>query len=372
MENPMLSFFCTKCQKNYAEAILEQDELRQENKNLSAEIESLREQLVQAKKYEPTLAHVEDLVKFENNNIKSGVLDIQTNLADSVKKAKETLECVSMLKSEFAVRSKALNQISNGIQGLSSVSGQSGVAVESMSARAEEISSILLMIRGIAEQTNLLALNAAIEAARAGESGRGFAVVADEVRGLADKTQLAISDINDVILALKDNVVSVSDISTQLIEGIKRVVVDISNFETHLNDIDAQVTEHFIGIHLMTDMIFTTLAKTDHILWKINTYLSINNKEPVFDFVDHHNCRLGKWYYEGEGKIFFSHSKHYTELERPHSLVHNSTKDIFELIKQDDIDYNKLMEAVKLMEESSQKVFDNLSKIAQDAKREED
>jgi hypothetical protein len=51
-------------------------------------------------------------------------------------------------------------------------------------------------------------------------------------------------------------------------------------------------------------------------------------------------------------------------------VFHNSTKDIFELIKQDDIDYNKLIMAVKLVDESSQKVLDSLSEVAQDAKRE--
>ncbi len=82
---------------------------------------------------------------------------------------------------------------------MTDISKHSVEAVEGMSSRAEEISSILALIRGIAEQTNLLALNAAIEAARAGEQGRGFAVVADEVRGLADKTQSAIAETNEVI-----------------------------------------------------------------------------------------------------------------------------------------------------------------------------
>ncbi len=53
-------------------------------------------------------------------------------------------------------------------------------------------------------------------------------------------------------------------------------------------------------------------------------------------------------------------------LEQPHSVVHNGTKDIFELIKQENINYAHLMQAVRLMEESSQAVFDSLSKITQD------
>ncbi len=349
---------------------LERDELNDENVLLKNELETLRTQLEVSQNQSSELDQVEELVKFENTHMKTGIIDIQKNLAGSVEAAKETLECVTMLKSEFGVRSQNLQTISKNIKALSSVSSQSGAAVEKMSARAEEISSILSMIRGIAEQTNLLALNAAIEAARAGESGRGFAVVADEVRGLADKTQTAITDIDNVISALKNNVTSVSDMSSQLITNIKDVVDNMATFEDHMNDIDNQVTDHFHGINTMTDMVFMSLAKSDHLLWKINTYLSINHREPTFDFVDHHNCRLGKWYYEGEGKEIFSHSSHYKALEEPHSIVHNTTKTIFDIIKQESVDYSQLMQALQSMEESSQAVFDSLSEIAQDALRE--
>ncbi|RSD32323.1 methyl-accepting chemotaxis protein [Vibrio pectenicida] len=78
------------------------------------------------------------------------------------------------------------------------VTSSSGV-IENLVSETNNIGTVLESIQGIAEQTNLLALNAAIEAARAGETGRGFAVVADEVRSLAQRTQDATVDIQQLV-----------------------------------------------------------------------------------------------------------------------------------------------------------------------------
>ncbi|HOX14207.1 MAG TPA: methyl-accepting chemotaxis protein [Spirochaetia bacterium] len=74
----------------------------------------------------------------------------------------------------------------------------SGKAVQETVASMGEIASRVSVIEEIARQTNLLALNAAIEAARAGEAGKGFAVVATEVRKLAENSQKAAAQINDL------------------------------------------------------------------------------------------------------------------------------------------------------------------------------
>ncbi|MEO1828788.1 MAG: methyl-accepting chemotaxis protein [Pseudomonas sp.] len=132
------------------------------------------------------------------NEITYGVQDVAQNAnaaAEEVEKANQGAD-------------NGRAQVDRTIVEINQLSSSVSTAVEHMetlSSDAQEITSVLDVIRNIAEQTNLLALNAAIEAARAGEMGRGFAVVADEVRNLAQRTQQSTEEIHNMISKLQTN-----------------------------------------------------------------------------------------------------------------------------------------------------------------------
>jgi methyl-accepting chemotaxis protein len=117
---------------------------------------------------------------------------------------------------------------------------ESGQAVTEAVTAMKEIASKISIIEEIARQTNLLALNAAIEAARAGEHGKGFAVVAAEVRKLAERSQKAAGEINQ----LSGTTVKVSEKAGEMLQ---KLVPDIQKTAELVQEITAASKEQDAG-----------------------------------------------------------------------------------------------------------------------------
>jgi methyl-accepting chemotaxis protein len=116
----------------------------------------------------------------------------QAASAEEVSSSVEEMNATIQQNTENAVQTEKIAfKASQGINDVASAAKQSLDATR-------QIADKIKVINAIAEKTDILAINAAIEAARAGEHGKGFAVVAAEVRKLAETSQRAAIEINEL------------------------------------------------------------------------------------------------------------------------------------------------------------------------------
>ncbi|MDQ7072856.1 MAG: methyl-accepting chemotaxis protein [Gammaproteobacteria bacterium] len=254
-----------------------------------------------------------------------------------------------------------IETVANGLNTITEQVALTADRVNALQENADQIGNFVDIISNISEQTNLLALNAAIEAARAGEHGRGFAVVADEVRTLASRARDASVQISELVAQIQNETSSASSV-------MKNVTNDTAEFGERVNLAVSDIKDMLNLSHKMEEVIstsalqsFVEIAKLDHIVWKYDIYrtmMGLSDKQPS-ELSVHTSCRLGKWYYQGEGVDCFSQLPGYKEIAAPHQRVHEEGKKALEAFYNNNIDEANI--ALAVMETASDDVLKHLS-----------
>ena len=173
---------------------------------------------------------------------------------------------------------RLVRELKGQAEGVESASKETVEATARLTARVDEVKSIVGDILNISSQTNLLALNASIEAARAGDAGKGFAVVADEIRQLSEQTKDATGRITHIIKDLIEDARSASDSLENSVESINRQTEMIEVAKKKFEEIDGEVGGLTDSIHNMEMTIGEILQATGIIAERI-TNLSASSEE---------------------------------------------------------------------------------------------
>lgn len=348
-------------------------ELQHINETQALEITRLTNELAEKQKHHDELmqkletnksamTHQEDL-----NALWLNSSDMITSLREGVSnKASELIQHKDSFKSSYQLFDTILKLLTTTVDTTTIINTdteQVSTSASNLKEVTEGINGFITLIQGISEQTNLLALNAAIEAARAGEQGRGFAVVADEVRTLAQRSAEATTEIAALITKINENMENVIGGIEQVGEKSNDVKESSEIMQTTTRQIVSTSQHMYNVITESTDIAFIQTVQMDHIVWKLDVYkviLGLSNK-PADEFADHTMCRLGKWYYQGEGSTKYSTLPQFKKLESPHTSVHQNGISALKSMSQGD--KKEAINYLEKMEHASRMVLDLLSSL---------
>ena len=77
------------------------------------------------------------------------------------------------------------------------------------------------------------------------------------------------------------------------------------------------------------------------------------------DFPDEQHCRLGQWYYQGDGRELFANMPDYRAMEDPHKAVHDQAVNAIRYYRANQLE--QALDALNAMENANHTVMRGLN-----------
>ncbi|MEA3314445.1 MAG: methyl-accepting chemotaxis protein [Campylobacterota bacterium] len=190
------------------------------------------------------------ILQDSSNVLLQNVENLNSASKEATLSLEKTSSSLSQITTNITTNNKTVLDMANyGNNVKSSVSlgeelaNKTTIAMDEINVEVTAINDAISIIDQIAFQTNILSLNAAVEAATAGEAGKGFAVVAQEVRNLATRSADAANDIKELVANATNKADNGKEIADKMIEGYTHLNESITKTLNMISDVEVSTKE---------------------------------------------------------------------------------------------------------------------------------
>jgi len=188
------------------------------------------------------------------------------------------------------------------------------------------------------------------------------------VRKLAERTQKATNEVEVNINLLKQNSSMMQEFSDLMSQEVSSSLEKLEEFNTSLYSLVDGAKDIQLSNKKISNELFITLAKLDHIAFKLSGYSAVFKDDQEFKFSDHTSCRFGKWYV-GDAKESFSYTASYAKIDPIHKTVHDRVRTIPDYIRGGSVDNSdKIISAFNEAEKASKELFVTLDNMMNEVK----
>ena len=297
-------------------------------------------------------------------NLLSGINTIEiirNSLLNSSEQLKKEQEIIERLNEKNLYARNCIHSLLNQVGQFEQQAEKDKQVSYALQSAVSEINDCVKDIDRLANQTDLLAINSAIEAARVGTLGRGFTVLSKEVKLLAEAVKKQSAKIEKITVDINQSAGKVCENAGAGVDTVSAIKKDVEHASEALEQVIKRSTHMQAVIRFIAHQQFLNTVKLDHIIWKQQVYSLLFNKDKKGTVNTHHECRLGKWYYQGEGRTFFAGNSNFRQLEQPHASVHNNGRAALTAFSNGDI--KALADYLTKMEEASAQVITIIDRL---------